>query len=85
MSDGGEMSGPEKAGPESEISDEHPPGAGAGDPAAEGGEGARNAEATPKLDDGGEAGQDQTPADSDDVGVPSDEEMERDTSEGDKE
>lgn len=80
MADGGDISGPEKSGPESEISEEHPPGAGAGDPSSQGGEGARNAETTPKLDEGGEAGQDQTPADPDDVGVPSDEEMERDTS-----
>lgn len=57
------------------ITEEHAPGAGAGDPGREGGEGDRNAETTPKLDEGGEAGQTQSPADPDDVGVPSDEEI----------
>jgi len=42
------------------------------DARSEGGEGERNAATTPKLDEGGEAGQDQTPADPDDVGVPDD-------------
>ena len=40
-----------------------------------GGEGARNAEATPKLAESGNPGQTSHPAPADDVGVPPDEEL----------
>ncbi len=60
--------------------DETPDGGGAGNTGSEGGEGRRNAERTPKLDEGGEQGQTQTPAPADDVGVPSDEEIGKDDS-----
>ena len=55
--------------------DETPDGGGAGDAGSEGGEGRRNAERTPKLDEGGEEGQTEHRAPADDVGVPSDEEI----------
>jgi hypothetical protein len=62
MGDSEESDRREKGGPESEISPETPEGAGAGEPGSEGGEGRRNAERTPKLDEGGEKGQTQAPA-----------------------
>lgn len=51
----------------------------------EGGEGARNAESTPKLGDATKPGQTGVPAPDDDVGVPPDAEMNRDTSEENRE
>jgi hypothetical protein len=45
--------------------------------AGDGGEGARNAEATPKLSSAAHPGQTSHPAPPDDVGVPSDEEIGR--------
>lgn len=47
------------------------------DVATQGGEGARNARATPAVADDAEHGQTQAPAHADDVGVPSDEEIAR--------
>lgn len=44
----------------------------------QGGEGARNAEATPPIGQDAQPGQTATPAPEDDVGVPPDEEMDRD-------
>jgi hypothetical protein len=54
-------------------SPETPEGAGAGEPGSEGGEGKRNAERTPKLDEGGEAGRTQVPAPAEDAGESDDE------------
>jgi hypothetical protein len=69
----------------SEWSDEQhdPPAAGGGnrgveeDVGSSGGEGSRNAEATPPIADDAVHGQTQSPAPPDDVGVPSDEEISR--------
>lgn len=85
MFEDGDVGGPETAGPETGGGAEMEPGGGAGDPGSKGGEGDRNAETTPKLDQGGKAGQDQTPADPDDVGVPSDEEIAEATDEAHEE
>jgi hypothetical protein len=47
------------------------------DVGSSGGEGARNAQATPPIADDAEHGQTQAPAPPDDVGVPSDEQISR--------
>ena len=66
----------------SEWNEQHePPASGSENPgvdddvASRGDEGARSASATPPIPDDAKAGQTQTPAAPDDVGVPSDEEI----------
>jgi hypothetical protein len=64
-----------------------PPASGSDDPGVEddvasrGDEGARSASATPPIPDDAKAGQTQTPAPPDDVGVPSDDEIAREEEE----
>jgi hypothetical protein len=55
----------------------------AGDPTTQGGEGQRKAAVTPPIGEDGVQGQTQTPAPEDDVGKPSQEEIERQAGEPD--
>lgn len=70
----GSQEGPPQSGGENEGVD--------ADVDSQGGEGARNADATPTIGEAAEPDQTTAPAPDDDVGVPPDEKMNRDDSEG---